>query len=158
MSKITKMVKNYHFDTVFLNFFRNGFLQRSEFFLRHIQCITTLLLSYLNQHSNIFPAFHPKGGLLWFCGGQKLHRVEKWSEKFTKKIWMIGPNGTGKWVAAVSSSRVVLLGALYTALVSHSTQWSPKTATASASHQIPWLQTTNQPPGSVWVHDQTTSS
>ena len=46
-----------HFELVFLNFFRNGTLQRAEIFLCCIQCIKPLLLSYLNQDSDNFSDF-----------------------------------------------------------------------------------------------------
>ena len=38
---------------------------------------------------------------------------KKWFEKIPKKIWKIGPNWTGNWVAEVSTSQVVLSGSLY---------------------------------------------
>ena len=79
-------------------------------FPRCIQCIETLLLSYLNQHSNIL-------FLQFFILRRDLN--DSWVVKVTwsgkngqqelkKKIWKIGPNGTAKLVVEVSPSQVVL--------------------------------------------------
>ena len=43
---MVKMVKNEHYELVFLDFFRKCTLHRAEFFLRCIQCTKPLLLSY----------------------------------------------------------------------------------------------------------------
>ena len=55
-------------------------------FLCCIQCTKTLLLSYLNQHSNIFSDFSPQGGTLIILGWSKVTRSEKngWKKKWTK--------------------------------------------------------------------------
>ena len=71
-TKDIHLFKKIQFLPFSLDFFKNGSLPRAEFFFsRCIQCIKTLLLSYLNQKSNIFSDFYCKGGSLWFRTSHK---------------------------------------------------------------------------------------
>ena len=104
-----------HFESVFLDFIRNGTLQRAEVLCVTFSASKPFFWAILINIPTIFLIFHPKGRPLWFWGGQKLPEVEKIERKKNppQKIWKIGPNGTGTWVVEVSTSQMVLSGTLY---------------------------------------------
>ena len=118
LAKIAFLVKKVQFLAVFLDFFKNGTVHRAVVFCVAFSASRRSFWAIKINNRTIFPIFHHKGGPFWFRGGQKLHNVEKMVEKkfWKKKIWKVGPNGTRKWVVEVSSSHVVLSGALYSLL------------------------------------------
>ena len=89
------------FLKVFFWFCGQPYFIKSWGFLRCVQCIRTLLLSYQKQLFDIFSDFHPKGGPLWFRTSQKLTTPLKMAESWKQKYfceqnykWIKNSDGT----------------------------------------------------------------
>ena len=113
MVKNCQIVKNYNFEMAFLDFFRNGTLQRAEIFCAAFSASKSFFWAIKINILTNFLFFPPKGDPYNFGVVKSYTKWKKWLKQIReKKIWMIKPNGTWKCVVEVSSSQVVLLGAL----------------------------------------------